>query len=207
MISASLDSTKIPPQELLAHPAKGSLQPPDFQRGWVLDDERIRSLLASVSFPIGGVMLLQTGGEHVRFRPRPLAGTHLRLREISPETVILDGQQRLTSLYQALMSTSAVETKDAKSKPIRRWYYRDMKKAVANDDDREPGRVLGGLRLREALLQRKPWARRCRWPGAHRAPTDEPASRLLERIRAEREAKPAQASRTRRHTRATKERP
>ncbi len=139
MISASFDSTKTPLQELLARAHRGSLQLPDFQRGWVWDDERIRSLLASVSvsFPIGAVMLLQTGGEHVRFKPRPLTGTHPRLRQVSPETLILDGQQRLTSLYQALMSTSAVETKDAKGKPIRRWYYLDMKKAVANSDERD----------------------------------------------------------------------
>ena len=35
------------------------------------------------------------------------------------------------------MSTVAAETKDAKGKSIRRWYYIDMKKAVTNDDDRE----------------------------------------------------------------------
>jgi hypothetical protein len=139
MISASFDSTKTSLHDLLVRADQGRLQLPDFQRGWVWDDERIRSLLASVSvsFPIGAVMLLQSGGDHVRFKPRPLAGTHPRLREVAPETLILDGQQRLTSLYQALMSTAAVETKDAKSQPIRRWYYLDMKKAVANDNDRE----------------------------------------------------------------------
>jgi len=139
MIGASFDSTKTPLLDLLRRADNGKLQLPDFQRGWVWDDERIRSLLASVSvsFPIGAVMLLETGGQHVRFKPRPLTGTHERLRQISPETLILDGQQRLTSLYQALMSTVAAETKDAKSKPIRRWYYIDMKKAVTNGDDRE----------------------------------------------------------------------
>ncbi|MCL6613784.1 MAG: DUF262 domain-containing protein [Firmicutes bacterium] len=139
MISANFDSTKTPLYELLAQADNGKLQLPDFQRGWVWDDDRIRSLLASVSvsFPIGAIMLLETGGEGVRFKPRPLAGTPDRLRSVVPETLILDGQQRLTSLYQALMSTSAVETKDAKGKPIRRWYYLDMKKAIANDDDRE----------------------------------------------------------------------
>jgi len=139
MISASFDSTKTPLQELLSRAHNGALQLPDFQRGWVWDDDRIKSLLASVSvsFPIGAVMLLQTGGEHVRFKPRPLAGTDTRLRDVSPETLILDGQQRLTSLYLALMSTTVVETKDAKGKPIRRWYYLDMKKAIANDDDRD----------------------------------------------------------------------
>jgi hypothetical protein len=139
MIGASFDSTKTPLHDLLARADGGKLQLPDFQRSWVWDDDRIRSLLASVSvsFPIGAVMLLETGGQHVRFKPRPLAGTHERLREIAPETLILDGQQRLTSLYRALMSAVAVETKDAKGKPIRRWYYLDMKKAVTNDDDRE----------------------------------------------------------------------
>lgn len=139
MTGASFDSTKTPLQELLTRADNGKLQLPDFQRGWVWDDDRIRSLLASVSvsFPIGAVMLLETGGEHVRFKPRPLAGTHERLRHVAPETLILDGQQRLTSLYQALMSTLVVETKDAKGKPMGRWYYLDMKKAVTNEDDRE----------------------------------------------------------------------
>src|SRR2546426_3916141 len=139
MIGASFDSTKTPLQALLAWGDSGQLQLPDFQRGWIWDDARIRSLLASVSesFPIGAVMLLQTGGENVRFKPRPLAGTHPRLRDIAPETLILDGQQRLTSLYQALMSQVVVETKDGKGKPIRRWYYLDMKKAVEAEGDRE----------------------------------------------------------------------
>ena len=81
-------------------------------------------------------MLLQTGGEHIRFKPRPLAGTDEAL-QAEPETLVLDGQQRLTSLYQALMSTSAVETKDAKGKPIRRWYYLDMKQAIEPEADQE----------------------------------------------------------------------
>lgn len=139
MISGSFDSSKIALQDLLKRADNGKLQLPDFQRGWVWDDDRIRSLLASVSvsFPIGAVMLLETGGAGVRFKPRPLAGTSERLRTITPETLILDGQQRLTSLYQALMGKSAVETKNNKGKPIRRWYYLDMKKAIANDDDRD----------------------------------------------------------------------
>ena len=138
MIGASFDSTKTPLQDLLARARTGHLQLPDFQRGWVWDDEHIKSLLASVSvsFPIGAVMLLQTGGEHIRFKPRPLAGADEALHA-EPETLVLDGQQRLTSLYQALIGTSAVETKDAKGKPIRRWYYLDMKQAIDPEADQE----------------------------------------------------------------------
>jgi uncharacterized protein with ParB-like and HNH nuclease domain len=132
MIGASFDSTKTPLNDVLKWAEVGKLQLPDFQRDWVWDDERIRSLLASVSvaFPIGAVMLLETGGQNVRFKPRPLAGTHERLCQVAPETLILDGQQRLTSLYQALMSQQSVETRDAKGKPIRRWYYLDMTSAI-----------------------------------------------------------------------------
>lgn len=41
--------------ELLTDCEKGKLQLPDFQRSWVWDEERIRSLIASVSraFPVG----------------------------------------------------------------------------------------------------------------------------------------------------------
>ena len=139
MTGTSFDSTKTALQDILSLAHSGSLQLPDFQRGWVWDDERIKSLLASVSvsFPIGAVMLLQNDSEHIRFKPRPLAGTDVSLRDITPETFILDGQQRLTSLYRALKSQAAVETKDAKGKPIHRWYYMDMKEAVRPEADPE----------------------------------------------------------------------
>jgi uncharacterized protein with ParB-like and HNH nuclease domain len=54
----------------------GKIQLPDFQRGWVWDDERIRGVLASVSrsFPIGALMVLETGGE-TRFHPRSKVST------------------------------------------------------------------------------------------------------------------------------------
>jgi len=46
----------------------GKTQLPDFQRGWIWDGEHIKSLLASISFsyPIGAVMMLQTGNAEVR---------------------------------------------------------------------------------------------------------------------------------------------
>ena len=55
---------------------RGVLQLPDFQRSWVWDEDRIRSLIASISraFPVGALMTLETGGE-VNFKPRPVEGT------------------------------------------------------------------------------------------------------------------------------------
>jgi uncharacterized protein with ParB-like and HNH nuclease domain len=57
------DSTKESLQDLLRSIREKRTQLPDFQRGWVWDDEHIRSLLASVSmsYPIGAVMMLQKG--------------------------------------------------------------------------------------------------------------------------------------------------
>src|SRR6516165_10836378 len=91
--------------DLLRDIQTGEIQLPDFQRGWVWDDDHIRSLIASVSlsYPIGAVMLLQTGGDGTQFQPRPIEGV-VADRGKKPEYLILDGQQRMTSLYLALLS-------------------------------------------------------------------------------------------------------
>jgi hypothetical protein len=116
----------------------GRTQLPDFQRGWVWDDGHIRSLLASVSmsYPIGAVMMLQTGNPDVRFKPRPVEGVALA-QPAEPERLILDGQQRLTSLYQVLLMNRAVLTRDARDKPVKRYYYIDIRKALDPYADRE----------------------------------------------------------------------
>ena len=43
---------------LLQQVEDGQIQLPDFQRGWVWDDDRICGLLASISkgFPVGAIM-------------------------------------------------------------------------------------------------------------------------------------------------------
>ena len=99
---------------------------PDFQRGWVWGDDRIRGLLASISrgFPIGAVMMLKSGGD-IRFKSRPVEGIPNKA-VIEPEDFLLDGQQRLTSLYQALRHDGPVATYDSRGGQIERWYYIDM---------------------------------------------------------------------------------
>lgn len=114
----------------------GKIQLPDFQRGWVWDDNRIRSLLASISssFPIGALMVLETD-ESIRFKPRPIEGVVTSIQ--TPEKFVLDGQQRLTSLFQALLQDKPVETTDARNNRSKRWYYIDMRKALDDNIDRE----------------------------------------------------------------------
>jgi len=55
--------------ELLKSCGEGDIQLPDFQRSWVWEEDRIKSLIASVSraFPIGALMTLQSkpGGPEI----------------------------------------------------------------------------------------------------------------------------------------------
>ncbi|MEI2640960.1 MAG: TIGR02391 family protein [Candidatus Nanopelagicales bacterium] len=55
----------------------GRIQLPDFQRGYKWEDERIRQLLVTIlrGHPLGVVMLLKTGNDQIRFKPRPVEGT------------------------------------------------------------------------------------------------------------------------------------
>ena len=134
----SFDSTKESLQEILRHIAKGKIQLPDFQRGWVWDDNHIKSLLASVavSYPIGAIMLYETGNPDVRFKPRLVEGVEDN-NSVKPEWLILDGQQRLTSLFQSLVKNLPVQTQDARKKRISRWYYLHIPTALDPAADME----------------------------------------------------------------------
>ena len=119
-------------QELLQDIHSGDIQLPDFQRGWVWDDERIRDLLVSISrsFPVGAVMTLSADGE-IQFQRRLIEGVPANDNS-NLGRYLLDGQQRLTSLYQALMYPGPVETRDRPggNKVIKRRYYLDMQAAL-----------------------------------------------------------------------------
>ena len=130
---STFDSTKASLSDLLQEIKDGRIQLPDFQRGWIWDDDHIHSLLVSIarSFPIGAVMLLEAGGE-IRFQTRPVEGLEEKVpRDQLPEKLILDGQQRLTTLVQALSLDEPVSTQTAKRKKIKRYYYFDIQQALA----------------------------------------------------------------------------
>jgi hypothetical protein len=131
----ALDSPNL--QVVLAEIESGVLQLPDFQREWKWDDQRIRELIATVTldYPLGVVMTLETGGKKP-FRPRVLTGAEAgRLR--TPDLLLLDGQQRLTSLFQALHLDRPVRTTDERGRELERWYYVDIKRAVGSLTDRD----------------------------------------------------------------------
>lgn len=134
----TFDSTKRSLFEILRDVHRGKIQLPDFQRGWIWDDNRIKGILASVakSFPIGAVMLLETGNEKVRFKTKTVEGVRLD-NDVKPDLLILDGQQRITSLYQTIVTNEIVTTRNEKNYEIKRWYYIDMVKAMDVSSDLE----------------------------------------------------------------------
>lgn len=131
---STFDSTKMPLLEIIKLITDGKIQLPDFQRGWVWNDDHVRSLLISVarSFPIGAVMLLETGGD-IRFQVRPIENLKFVGVTPEPDKLILDGQQRLTSLTQVLALNTPVKTFNDKGKPISRYYYLDINRALEDD--------------------------------------------------------------------------
>ncbi|MEU9126121.1 DUF262 domain-containing protein [Streptomyces sp. NPDC048506] len=133
---AALDNVKL--KTLLSDVASGVLQLPDFQRDWKWDDDRIRAIIATVTldYPMGVAMTLETGGSSP-FRARPLTGAEA-VETGEPHLLLLDGQQRLTSLFQALYVTdSPVLTTNARGNAVRRWYYVDIEKATGASADRD----------------------------------------------------------------------
>ncbi|GAB3687950.1 GmrSD restriction endonuclease domain-containing protein [Nocardiopsis oceani] len=133
----TFDSTKEFLEELLKKVADGRIQLPDFQRGWVWPHSGIASLIASISqgYPVGTLMFLRTGGQS-RFKERPVEGVVLREKR-EAETLILDGQQRMTSLFQAISLDAPVQTYDERGKRTTGWFYLDIEAAVDPAIDRE----------------------------------------------------------------------
>ena len=124
---------------LLRQCGDGKIQLPDFQRSWVWAEDRILSLIASISsaFPIGALMTLESNHGSTIFARRPVQGAPAAAKAMTPEELLLDGQQRMTSLYQACLRREVVETITPKNKLVKRWFYIDILKALQADSDRD----------------------------------------------------------------------
>ena len=125
--------------DLLKMVEEGKAQLPDFQRSWVWDDTKICKLIESITsgFPMGAAMFLANGGEYIRFKYRMLEGVESD-NNVTPEWLVLDGQQRLTTLYQVLRSKKATNTRFETNRDatIRRFYYLDIRKCLDPNADR-----------------------------------------------------------------------
>ncbi|MGR9143934.1 GmrSD restriction endonuclease domain-containing protein [Rhizobium leguminosarum] len=138
MAGSTFRTNPVSLHDLLKSCHEGKLQLPDFQRSWVWDEERITSLISSISraFPVGALMTLETGGG-VNFKPRTIEGAPESASGVLPTELLLDGQQRMTSLYQVTIRNQVVKTITPKKHPVERWFFIDIRKSLDPSADRE----------------------------------------------------------------------
>ena len=121
--------------DLMKSVDSGEAQLPDFQRGWVWSDSRIKALIASITcnYPISAAMFLTYNSSNIRFKYRPIEGAN-NADHIVPKELILDGQQRLTSIYQAMFDNDPAKTRTDQGKAVERYYYLDIERALSDDE-------------------------------------------------------------------------
>lgn len=137
---AAFKTNPVSLEELLRQCGNGKIQLPDFQRSWVWDEERIKGLIASISqaFPVGALMTLEVKlGAADTFARRPIQGADAAVGDSAPDQLLLDGQQRMTSLYQTCLRSEVVHTVTPRLKLVKRWFYIDMGKSMDPSEDRE----------------------------------------------------------------------
>jgi hypothetical protein len=135
---STFDITKYPLLDILKDIKTGRIQLPDFQRDWVWNDLSVRRLLSSISlaYPVGAVLLLHQDNSRICFKPRIINGVTLQQPTV-PSLLILDGQQRLTTLFMVLLSGQPVPVKDSKSNKINhKYYYLDIEKSLDKNVER-----------------------------------------------------------------------
>ena len=77
---------------------------PDFQRSFVWERDGIQDLLTSIlrGYFMGMFLMLDTPSENAMFPFRPVEGVKIQSHRQATVRLVLDGQQRITSLFYAL---------------------------------------------------------------------------------------------------------
>ena len=103
---------------------EGKICLPDFQRDFVWPPDQIADLLRSIlrGYFVGSLLLLRCDRDNPPFSPTLLRGAKSIYTETRPELLLLDGQQRLTSLIYALTAPDL----PLKGTKLRRWFFIDL---------------------------------------------------------------------------------
>ncbi|CEP69106.1 Domain of unknown function DUF262 [Moorella glycerini] len=119
--------------DLVERARSGEIALPEFQRNFVWTRDDVRDLLTSVlkGYFIGSFLLLKVDAESSPFAFRAVAGVEKPRDLLKPDWLILDGQQRLTSLHYAF-AAPPLPLKWTKY-PYR--FFLDLKKISAGDLD------------------------------------------------------------------------
>ncbi len=107
---------------------------PNFQRDFVWSREAVADLVRSIvrGYFIGSLLLLRCDPSNPPFAPSFLRGAKPKLADPRPEFLMLDGQQRLSSLLYALTAPD-LSLKDSSQ---RRWFFINLD-AMLDDPDRD----------------------------------------------------------------------
>lgn len=113
---------------------EGKICLPDFQRDFVWPPDQIADLLRSIlrGYFVGSLLLLRSDRDKPPFSPTLLRGATSIYTEVKPELLLLDGQQRLTSLIYALTAPDL----PLRGTKLRRWFFIDLD-LLTRDPDHE----------------------------------------------------------------------
>jgi hypothetical protein len=111
---------------------EGKICLPDFQRDFVWTREEVADLIRSIvrGYFIGSLLLLRCDPSNPPFAPAFLRGARRPQEEPWPVHLILDGQQRLSSLIYALTAPD-LSLKDSSQ---RRWFFLNLDVLLAEPD-------------------------------------------------------------------------
>lgn len=114
MSTNKFTTMSFPVSTLIGNIQSGQIGLPELQRPFVWDRAQVRDLIDSLyrGYPAGHFLFWQTQSD-LATRPIGLDG-----KTTAPNVVVVDGQQRLTSLYAVFTKTSVL-TKDFKEQAIR----------------------------------------------------------------------------------------
>jgi len=137
---------------------EGKICLPNFQRDFVWTREEVADLIRSIfrGYFIGSLLLLRCDAENPPFAPIFLRGSNPAHREPRPELLVLDGQQRLSSLIYALTAPD-LSLKDSSR---RRWFFLNLDVLLDEPDNDEvvfdrARRELRGLDSREVQYEQR----------------------------------------------------
>ena len=128
----SISPRNISLKDALDQIKNGTLVIPDFQRKFVWDPESVRELLVSIvgNYYIGSLLAIPSSSSNPAFAISLVEGVSV----VSPSTrfqnqvnIVLDGQQRLTSIFYAFYQPSGMTLKNQKN-PYK--YFLNINKAI-----------------------------------------------------------------------------
>ncbi|SFK93877.1 DUF262 domain-containing protein [Amycolatopsis sacchari] len=113
-VQSGLTADALEVQELVRRVRSGQIRVPNFQRGLRWGYAEVRALFDSIlrDFPIGNLLLWQRPAEEATLT---LGAIHLEAPAMSNAWWVVDGQQRITSLYNALSEEAVYDARFALS--------------------------------------------------------------------------------------------